>query len=130
MKGFAAVLVVLSLSVSAPAALAETKSYPGTTSLTLSGYRLSGTLSSPLPACEKNRYITVYSVGADGTLSAAAPATTNDSGYWITGTGFFTPGQTYVARTPAKILPKQGQQVRKCQAVSKRRTLPVPPPPG
>ncbi len=126
MKRCAVVLVVLSLSISATVALADTKSYPGTTTLTLSGYRLSGNLSSPLPACEKNRYITVYLVRADGTLSAAAPATTNDNGYWITGTGFFGPGQTYVAKTPAKVLPKQGQQVRKCKAVVKRRTLPPP----
>lgn len=127
MKRFAVVLVVLSLSISTTVALAAVKSYPGTTSLALSGFRLSGNLSSPLPACEKDRFITIYVVGADGMLGTASGATTNDNGYWKTGTGFFTPGQTYVAKTPAKVLPKQGQQVRKCQAVSKRRTLPPPP---
>jgi hypothetical protein len=121
-----AIVCVSVVSLTAAIALAASKTYTGHTTFALAEFRMSGKLTSSLPACEKGRYITIYTLGNGG--SAASTATTDSDGDWKTGTGFFDPNGTYVAKTPAKVLPKQGKLIRKCAAVTARRTFKAPAP--
>lgn len=123
MKRSMITLVVLCVCVGSLSAVASSavRTYGGTTSLRLANFRLSGTLSSPLPACERGRRITVYALGAGGHVNAAGFGTTKANGSWVTGTGFFDPNGAFKATTPAKVLPRQGGRRRVCKAVSKRR---------
>lgn len=106
-------------ALAAAVALAATKTYPGKTTISISEFGFRGHLTSPLHACEKGRFMTIYSVANGG--SAASIATTDANGAWKTrGGGFVDSSETYVVTTPAKILPKQGDLVRTCGPVKER----------